>query len=429
VSAKQQLANLAQEADYAKYRKHLEVSITTLSNATADSNDALGAAKESLKKQVDRRRAREAQKGNDDDEGEEKDKENGRAEKTPEEIAAEEQVRDLEAKVDKLTKEAEKAMRELIDYSEELKGQDALVRGVVEQVFMQAPARPSNNAVRAAARRRRVAAGADSDDDEDVNMPDADDEAPAADILSPTELLKQAKENYTTQYTRKSMRARYADNNDYQTFKKLLHDASYYGPDAPPLPPASSWFPSDAPASRSRRAANNADHTSNGAEDSDDELVFAGEVSSLKCPLTLQTFKEPYSNHTCKHTFEKSALLEMFDSGSTVFYDNGHARGRNRGAGTRKLKCPQAGCEAMLELKDFYDDQMVKRQVRRAKAQEAAEREAEEEMSEQEEAARLKKEITRKRQTMDVERVEDSQRVKRQEVESEDDVLVKATQM
>lgn len=427
-SAKQQLVDLTQETDYAKYRKHLATAMATLANATADSNDALSAAKESLKKQVEKRRAKEAQQGGvEGDDG--RDKENGGAgEKTEEEIATEEQVRSLEEKVERLTREAEKATRDLIDYSEELKGQESLISGVVEKASV-APARSHNSAARAAARRRRAAAG-DSDDeaeDPDVEMSDAGD---PADILSPSELLKQAREEAEAKYTAKSLRARYGDNKDYQTFKTLLHESSNYGADAPPLPPSSTWFPSEnahgAAAGGRRRRQATTDNTGNGA-DSDDELVFAGAVSSLKCPLTLQTFRAPYSNQRCRHTFEKGALLEMFESGATVFHGGSQARGgRERGAGVRRLMCPSAGCEAMLELGDFYEDQMVARQVRRAAANEAAEREAEEES--EEEVARPRGKGRPKRETMDVEVVEDSQRVKKQEEEKEEEVQVEGTQ-
>jgi hypothetical protein len=184
------------------------------------------------------------------------------------------------------------------------------------------------------------------------------DDSAAADSLSPTELLKQAHADATAQYTAKSICTRYGDNNDYQIFKKLIHDASHHGAEAPPLPPSSEWFASEhgaAALGRSRRGENATDNTNNDGE-SDEELVFAGEVSSLKCPLTLQKFRVPYSNYVCLHTFEKSALLEMFERGATVFYENSQARGRERGVGVRKLKCPGVGCESMLKLEDFYEE-------------------------------------------------------------------------
>ncbi|OBT66798.1 hypothetical protein VE03_04118 [Pseudogymnoascus sp. 23342-1-I1] len=355
-TAKQQLTALIDDTDYGKYRKHLATAITTLSNATVESNDTLSLARMKLERQVERRRARESQR----EEGE------GEGEKTEEEVAMEERVAKLEVEVERLTQEAEMATRELIDYSEELKRQEGLIRGVAEKAAT-AP-RPRQNR-----RRRRGADDSDDDnsDDPDFENPNAD---AGADTPSVTELLAEAQAAAAAQYAAQSMRARYADNNDYQTFKKHVHDASHHGANAPPLPPSSAWFPSAAEAGaqgRSRRGA-----AANGDE-SDEDLVFAGAVSSLKCPLTLKLFEVPYSNRVCRHTFEKSALLEMFERGATVFYENSQARGRNRGPGVRKLKCPSSGCDVMLELGEFYEDEMVRRQVKRAKAAEVAEGESE----------------------------------------------------
>lgn len=359
-SAKQQLTTLVDDTDYGKYRKHLATAITTLSNATVESNDTLSIARAKLERQVERRRARESQR----EDGE------GGVEKTEEEIAMGERVAKLEVEVERLTQEAEMATRELIDYSEELKRQEGLIRGVAEKAATAPRPRPNRNT-----RRRRAADDSDDDnsDDPDFEIPDAGAEA-GADTPSVTELLAEAQAAAAAQYAAKSLRARYADNNDYQTFKKHVHDASNHGANAPPLPPSSAWFPSAAEAGaqgRSRRGA-----AANG-EESDEDLVFAGAVSSLKCPLTLKLFEVPYSNRVCRHTFEKSALLEMFERGSAVFYENSQARGRNRGPGVRKLMCPSSGCDVMLELGDFYEDEMVRRQVKRAKAIEAEEGESE----------------------------------------------------
>lgn len=357
-SAKQQLNTLADDTDYGKYRKHLATAITTLSNATVESNDTLSLARMKLERYVERRKARESQQEN----------EEGETEKTEEEVAMEERVAKLEIEVGRLTQDAEMATRELIDYSEELKRQEGLIKGVALKAAFAPGPRPNRNT-----RRRRGADDSDEDNSEDPDFENPEAEA-GADTLSVTELLAEAQAADAAQYAAKSLRARYADNNDYQTFKKHVHDASHHGANAPPLPPSSAWFPSASQAGaqgRSRRSA------VNNGDESDEDLVFAGAVSSLKCPLTLKLFEVPYSNRVCRHTFEKSALLEMFERGATVFYENSQARGRNRGPGVRKLKCPSSGCDVMLELGEFYEDEMVKRQVKRAKAAEAADVESE----------------------------------------------------
>ena len=65
---KLQLSNLAAEADYAKYKKHLGTCVSTLINATADSNEALKVAKEDLEDKRTKRRQREARQAEAEDE-------------------------------------------------------------------------------------------------------------------------------------------------------------------------------------------------------------------------------------------------------------------------------------------------------------------------------------------------------------------------
>jgi hypothetical protein len=84
------------------------------------------------------------------------------------------------------------------------------------------------------------------------------------------------------------------------------------------------------------------------ADDEDDDIQMTGAVSSLKCPLTLQTFTEPYSNNKCKHTFEKSAILEFHRTNAVAFPDpSQRQRSRAGPQGPKLLKCPERGCDAV----------------------------------------------------------------------------------
>jgi hypothetical protein len=127
-----------------------------------------------------------------------------------------------------------------------------------------------------------------------------------------------------------------------------VHDALHPGYNQPPVPHASTWFPeeeSNASAGARRRRNNTTDNTNND-DDSGDEIEMTGVTFNMKCPLTLQTFTEPYSNNVCRHTFEKRALLEYFHGAATLFIPPGQPRGRGQPSqGVRQAKCPQTGCE------------------------------------------------------------------------------------
>jgi hypothetical protein len=123
-----------------------------------------------------------------------------------------------------------------------------------------------------------------------------------------------------------------------------VHDALHPGENAPPVPHASTWFPEDnlnESAGSRRRRNNTTDNTNN----DDDEIQMTGVTFNLKCPLTLQVFKEPYSNNVCSHTFEKSAFLAYFNSSATVFAQPGQRGRGQQPQGPKRAKCPQSGCD------------------------------------------------------------------------------------
>ncbi|RDL37094.1 uncharacterized protein BP5553_04527 [Venustampulla echinocandica] len=339
-SAKRALEEVALNHDYSKYKKHLQISINLVTDAAVSSNDRLAARKEQARKQEEKRK----QAGLEDEK------------KTEDEIEAAQYVQSLDKRVDDVTTMAEKALRELIDYGDELAMQGTLMREVGERIE-RAPA----------PRRRGLGDGAD--EEEDANTPAAE-----ADVLSPVELLKQARDAYEANYRSKSMKLRY-DVNDYRNFKRTVHDAQHPGPDAQPVPHASTWFPEDnnasaTPGSRRRRRNNTTDNINN-EDDDDDDVVIQRATTSLKDIFTLQYFKDPVTSNVCNHTFEEAEFLRYHASEGAAFGPSSQ-RARGRMAGPKKVKCPQSGCEAMLEPSDFYADQLVKRQVERAKRLEAA---------------------------------------------------------
>jgi hypothetical protein len=197
-TAKRSLADLASTDYYKKYEKHIKIAIQNITECAAESNDKLYESKESLKKLVEKREAAE-----------------GDQEITLEEERAEQRVRELEEKVNKLTAESEKGLRELIDYTYELSNQKEMMKNVTEAAAaasamgMSSAAGSRKNRAGKAQRRQTNSLASDDDDDDDEEMEeDETDTTIPASILSLTELLKKAKEDYATEYNSKTMRAR-----------------------------------------------------------------------------------------------------------------------------------------------------------------------------------------------------------------------------
>lgn len=161
----------------------------------------------------------------------------------------------------------------------------------------------------------------------------------------PLRLYTEARKAKAAEFESISAYDKYAQNNDYISLKKHWHDALH--PDGTQtLPDAHRWFDSDGNPVLPAAAG---DGGARDGEDSDDDLIVAGVSDSLKCPITLRDFEEPFSNNKCKHTFEKSAIVGMLT--------------RENGA---PIACPVGGCPATFTLNDFFNDLVMKRRVDRA---------------------------------------------------------------
>ncbi|TVY84540.1 E3 SUMO-protein ligase nse2 [Lachnellula suecica] len=342
--AQRALDNLRLNHDYTKYKKHVESAIKALKSSAVSINDQLADRKDLVQRGKETmEKLREAGRDDEDKAADQKEKE--------------EYARHMAKKVGNLTTKAEEALRELIDYGDELAMQQSIITEVSETIA-NAPV-PEPRAAKKRKRRSTQDEGEEENEDNEENA--SQDDAPADDIeiLSAVELWEKSKQDYATQYASKTMRERY-DVNEYREFKRIVHDAQHPGQDAPPVPHVRTWFPEDnaSQGPQSRRRNNMTDNTRNGSEvdSSDDDVVIERATTNLKCALTLQYFKEPYTNSVCNHTFEKHAIVEYHNNNGSRF-----------GPGPKVVKCPQTGCERMLELKDFYLDELILRKVERAK--------------------------------------------------------------
>lgn len=269
------LNDLSNTRTSAVYQQQISESIRLLGFSVSDIHERLRTQRESLANQ----KARREEKGTD---------------KTEDEQRLEAHLEKFEARVNELTESSEKAVRELIDHRAELEDEAGILSELCDITSAEAQQQ-----------RQQQEEQGEGDDQKD--------QVAASSVI---ETFKDLRVKKDAEYKDMSAHQRYALNNDYAGFKKLWHDAAA-GEEGPPLPDASRWFTQD-----DEPVMGGADA---GADDDDDDIAIAHEVISVNCPLTLQPMKDPYTNRNCKHTFEKSALLEYLPM-----------RGESQ--------CPQAGC-------------------------------------------------------------------------------------
>jgi hypothetical protein len=179
-SQKRALDNLRVSYDDTAYKKHLDASKKNIINAIGEANDRLMAHKMKVQRADEKVRQQER-------------------DKTEAEIEEEQYTQIMKKKVTDSTAKGEKAMRDLIDYTDELAMRDQIMMEVSENIAAAPAPRP------APGRRRRLDSEDRDDDEENIA-----EEAPAPDpALSPVEVLKKAKADYVTSYTTKSMSDRY----------------------------------------------------------------------------------------------------------------------------------------------------------------------------------------------------------------------------
>ncbi|RSL62470.1 hypothetical protein CEP54_005696 [Fusarium duplospermum] len=308
-AARRDLNDLSHARTTVVYQQQLGDSVGLLGISISDLHEQLREQRDRL----EALRAKRQEKGN---------------EKTADEERLETHVADLEARVNGLTDSFEEAIRTVIDYKAELEDEGLIITDLYNTA-----------AADVAQSQRRPRRGDDAEVEEDDDVDSKDLAAPS--IL---ERFKDMRAKKKADYTAMNMHQRYALNNDYAGFKKLWHDAMA-GEDGPPLPDASRWFrPDGRPVMRTTPGA--AD------DDDDDDIAVAREVLSINCPLTLQPMEQPYSNRKCKHTFEKTALLDYLPM---------------RG----DAQCPQTGCSERFSRSrfdhDFFLDQAMVRRIKRAR--------------------------------------------------------------
>lgn len=391
------LTNLLQSDRLKALHTHVQHAGESVSDAAGEVNEKLTDARVRHERYLGSlRKRRERGDGgedgdNDDDDGEADVGGGGREGSGSVEVdedEAEHQFRTTETEITILTKTLEEEIRRLVD-SEVMLGNLKGTLGDLSREAEEAGSRALASRRRARQSRRRRNADPDGNDDDeaDEDYNDAEEEEHGDEDENrdpPSRQLAQKLESSLADWTAQSLTQRYANNNTYIGFYRMVHDAKHPGNDIPPIPHPSTWFrhledpagtigtaatTGDGAPSTSSHAGNTGSgsarkRTRHGARRSspadDEEVAIAHERISLKCPLTLLTFTDPLTSTKCPHSFEKEAILDMLNNSATTIPAPPGA-GRNRRV--KAVKCPV--CEVLLSAEDLKRDVVLVRRVRR----------------------------------------------------------------
>lgn len=285
--------------------KVLEVQNTKAITAIQDASVAIIDHLLTREKAVERKRKRWEKRGVGEDD--------------PERKRVDEELKKLKEAVEQKTQELEKAMRGAVD--EEMAQQrikDSLnwLKEIATRQ-MEAEYETQRNQRTQSSQRRRNTASSQDDEDAGPTPGPTPLNGPRIELTGLSALFTERIESAKDQYLLHSHKTRYAQNNHYTGWRRVVHDAKYG--DTIPVPHADTWFDDHGRPSLGVTATQ---------DEEDDDLVIAQATISTKCPLTLQQFKVPFTSKKCPHSFEKDDVL-------TIIRRNPH----------KAIQCPVPGCD------------------------------------------------------------------------------------
>jgi hypothetical protein len=182
IDGRRALAELQNNYDYTKYEKHIRESMKVTTQTAAQCHDSVRERMTRLEKDAERRH----RGGRTDDD------------MTEEERSDELFGSSLEKKAKKFESEAEKAMRDLVDYKDEVTMHTALIEKVLNGISSASPPVPS-------VRTRALGVNSDGGAEEGEEKYEDDGVPVDANGVSTVELLKAARTEYLADYQSKSM--------------------------------------------------------------------------------------------------------------------------------------------------------------------------------------------------------------------------------
>ncbi|KAJ9620236.1 hypothetical protein H2203_008001 [Taxawa tesnikishii (nom. ined.)] len=331
-NAQRALAQLAHIHSLKKYDEDIKTAMAVVTECAGDINEALQQRDAGVRKRKAKRQNQETE----DDAEDERIR------------AMDASLAEMREKVERMTQRLDESVRKMID----AKHGATHMSDTVKELTTEAGTAATQATTQGRSQRRRRRGNADEDGADE----EYDDFTPTDPAGGPTQATQPLHDSFNAKFGRKrdkyqshTLTQRYARDNAYRDFKRLVHDSLHPNEAGPPLAHEDTWFPDgDVPQPGiTRRAAR--------ADDSDDDLQVAKETISTKCPLTLQEFKEPLTSRKCPHSFEASAITGMIDDPGNL-----HRVGSERG-----VRCPVPGCQSELTKHDLHVDQVLLRKIRR----------------------------------------------------------------
>jgi hypothetical protein len=263
--------------------------------------------------------------------------------------AEEEALKDLQKRVEEATAKLEESMRAVIDSGIAAQRIDDTLDWLRQNAPKQLEDEYQTQMTqRATQRQSQIDSQRRQHGDEDASDQELDDgptpgptplDSTRVTLTGVSELFLDRQQRQKDAYTSLSLTARYARSNEYRDFKSIVHDAKY-GDAGPVLGHEDTWF------TETGSPAPGITNTQRGDFEDDDDIIMDKATISMRCPLTFQQFKEPYTSTKCPHTFEKNAIVEMIRT-------SGHATGP--GGRQKAVSCPVTGCDQVCSLQSAHN--------------------------------------------------------------------------
>ncbi|KAI1834495.1 hypothetical protein DTO006G1_137 [Penicillium roqueforti] len=332
-------------------RTHLQHAVEKLTHSGGEVNERLSDSRGRYEKNKEARR-REGEENVDDDESNEE----------------YQRLADAEARVSAITARMEEKTRLIVDSEIKLQGLTDVLGQIEREEGENVAAALGVRQTRQQRTRQRANDDDDEDGTEDPNDGNSEDalerEMRERNAQNPPsrKLVDKLTEG-VQKWEELSLTERYASNNNYIGFYRMVHDSKFPGDDVPPLPHSSTWFEHMEDRNVRSGVSTRTRNQNRGVSPagSDDDIAIERERISLKCPLTLTLYQDPVKSTKCPHSFEREAIMDMISRSQTTIAPPASRRGQHR---IRVVKCPV--CSTPLTADDLRPDPVLLRRVRRA---------------------------------------------------------------